>query len=298
MTAALALAFGSGLVATINPCGFAMLPAYLSYFTGLRDDDHSRMAALRSALAVGSIVSAGFVLVFGVAGLVISAGFRTLTDWLPWMALGVGALVALLGVGMILGYEPRFALPNRIQGRRGRGATTMFGFGVSYGVASLSCTLPVFLVAVASQLTQRSVLGGSAVFLAYSAGMALMLLGVTVGVALGKQGLIRHLRASAGRINRISGVILLAAGAFIVWFWTTELTAGADALGDAALFRAVERLQAALVNAVADHLWLVAGALAAVVGGAALVTRAGRNDQDGPTRRAEPGTDVPSHTAP
>ena len=32
--APLALAFAAGLVATVNPCGFAMLPAYLSYFMG------------------------------------------------------------------------------------------------------------------------------------------------------------------------------------------------------------------------------------------------------------------------
>ena len=30
-----ALAFTAGMVATVNPCGFAMLPAYLSYFLGL-----------------------------------------------------------------------------------------------------------------------------------------------------------------------------------------------------------------------------------------------------------------------
>ena len=31
-SASLTFAFTAGLVATINPCGFAMLPAYLSYF--------------------------------------------------------------------------------------------------------------------------------------------------------------------------------------------------------------------------------------------------------------------------
>ena len=39
MTAALTLAFSAGMVATLNPCGFAMLPAYLSYFMGLQDEE-------------------------------------------------------------------------------------------------------------------------------------------------------------------------------------------------------------------------------------------------------------------
>ena len=75
--APLALAFGAGLVATVNPCGFAMLPAYLSYFMGLNDDDdRGRGASLRSALLVGAVVSAGFLLVFGIAGILITAGVR------------------------------------------------------------------------------------------------------------------------------------------------------------------------------------------------------------------------------
>ena len=32
-----AYAFTTGMLATVNPCGFAMLPAYLSYFLGDRE---------------------------------------------------------------------------------------------------------------------------------------------------------------------------------------------------------------------------------------------------------------------
>jgi cytochrome c biogenesis protein CcdA len=107
----------------------------------------------------------------------------------------------------------------------------VFSFGVSYGMASLSCTLPVFLVAVASQLIQQSILGGVAVFLAYPAGMASTILAATIVLALGKQSIMNRLRASARHVNRASGVILMVAGGFIVWFWTTEISTGAVALG-------------------------------------------------------------------
>ena len=33
-----------GLVAAFNPCGFAMLPAYVSYFLGLESDDETNVA--------------------------------------------------------------------------------------------------------------------------------------------------------------------------------------------------------------------------------------------------------------
>lgn len=277
MSAALALAFGAGMVATINPCGFAMLPAYLSYFMGLRSEDASRSSAIRSAFAVGGLVSLGFLVVFGVAGLVISAGFRAFTDWIPWIALAVGVLVAGLGVAMVAGYEPKLALRTGRRGRTGEGWVSVFGFGVGYGVASLSCTLPVFLVAVAGQLTQRSVLGGLAVFLAYTAGMAATLLAVTIVLAVGKQGLLARVRAASGRINRLSGVILVLAGAFIVWFWTTEITAGAGALGGSPLFRWVESVQAAVLQFAAGRTLLLGVLFAAGVLAAGAYAFTGRN---------------------
>ena len=73
--APLALAFAAGLVATVNPCGFAMLPAYLSYFMGIADARDGGVP-LGSALKVGAVVSSGFLLVFGVAGVLITVGFR------------------------------------------------------------------------------------------------------------------------------------------------------------------------------------------------------------------------------
>ena len=277
MSAALALAFGAGLVATINPCGFAMLPAYLSYFMGLRSDDTSRVGALRSALLVGSVVSLGFLVVFGIAGIVITAGFRAFTEWIPWVALGVGVLVTVLGLAMAGGYEPRIGLPKSSRGRTGEGWLPVFGFGVSYGVASLSCTLPVFLVAVAGQLTQRSLGGGVAVFVAYTAGMSFMLLMVTIVLALGKRSIINRVRASARYINRISGAILVAAGAFIIWFWTTEITSGATALGESAAFSAIEQVQSTILNFVADRTLAIGGIFGFVIALTAIYTFVGRS---------------------
>ena len=198
MTAALTLAFSAGMVATLNPCGFAMLPAYLSYFMGLQDsEDQSTGSSLRSAFAVGATVSAGFILVFGIAGVVITAGFRSVIDWIPWLALTIGVAVTILGIAMLRGYEMTLGLPKAKTAGRGRGYGSVFGFGVSYAIASLSCTLPVFLTVVATQLTQRSFVGGMVIFLAYGIGMSTVLLGITIVMALGKQSLVNKLRASA-----------------------------------------------------------------------------------------------------
>ena len=71
-------AFALGMVALINPCGFALLPAYLGFFLGLDDAEHerSRLVALNRAQIVGLTMSVGFLVVFGLLGLVF-AGIGT-----------------------------------------------------------------------------------------------------------------------------------------------------------------------------------------------------------------------------
>lgn len=243
MTATLALAFGAGLVATVNPCGFAMLPAYLSYFVGLGGEEHvSRATTLRRALVVGSVMSGAFLLVFGVTGIAISAGFRVIIDWIPWVALVVGAAVAVLGIAMLRGYVLNVSLPKPGSAGKGRGLRSVFLFGLSYAAASLSCTLPVFLSVVATQLTSTSFVSGVALFVAYGLGMSLVMLSITIGMALGKQSLVKWLRGAARYVNRVAGAILVLAGSYILWFWGTNLTSGADSLGDAGAFGFVESL--------------------------------------------------------
>src|SRR6476661_8888410 len=86
-------AFGAGMVAAVNPCGFVMLPAYLSLYLGLREADFaSRPAAERilRGVAVGGAVSMGFIVLFALAGTAISAGGRYLLAWTPWFGTLIG----------------------------------------------------------------------------------------------------------------------------------------------------------------------------------------------------------------
>jgi cytochrome c biogenesis protein CcdA/thiol-disulfide isomerase/thioredoxin len=238
-----AIAFAAGLVATLNPCGFAMLPAYIGYFIGTSDDEApGRTAAVRRALVVGGVMSLAFLVVFGLTGLAITAGFRTVIDWIPWLALAVGVLVTVLGVALLLGREITVSLPRAGRAGDGRGLRSVFGFGLSYAVASLSCTLPVFLSVVATQLTASSLVSGVATFVVYGLGMAATLIGVTLAMALGREAVVRRLRRSARYIGRVSGAMLVVAGSYIVWFWGTNIGSGAEQLGDQGAFQFVETL--------------------------------------------------------
>jgi len=252
IAAPITLAFAAGLVATVNPCGFAMLPAYLSYFMGIEEEDRSTGMAVRTALVVGSVVSLGFLLVFGFTGILITTGFRIVIDLIPWFAIVVGFGVIVLGFALVRGYEMTVGLPKVQRASSGKGYRSVFLFGVSYAIASLSCTLPVFLTVVATQVTRGSFVSGVATFFAYGTGMAIVLVAVTVALAIGKRSLVSWLRDSARYISRVSGVILIAAGLYIVWFWFVSLTSGAQTLnGGGGVFGFVEHLSQRAQNTIA-----------------------------------------------
>jgi cytochrome c-type biogenesis protein len=283
-----ALAFTAGLVATVNPCGFAMLPAYMGYFMGLSDEPDGA-SAIRRALVVGGIVSSGFLLVFGLVGLLVTLGLQAVIDLIPWAAMVIGVGVGILGIAMLAGFEPILNLPKLGRAADGRGKGSVFLFGIGYAIASLSCTLPIFLAVVAGAIPRTSLLGGVLLFLVYGIGMSLVLLAVTIALAVGRQGLVQWLRRSAASINRVSGGILLLAGVYIVWFWVTSLR---DPLATNPLITAVEGWSSQATQLIGDRpvAWGVGLAALVVVAVLYAAVRQRRSDPDVATPRP-PGSE-------
>jgi cytochrome c-type biogenesis protein len=230
--APLALAFTAGMVATVNPCGFAMLPAYLTFFLGLEGGaaDEDRRASVARGLAVGGVVTLGFVVVFTTIGALISHLSLAVEAWFPWLTIAVGIGIFALGIALLFGFELRLALPHLERGGRERTLPSMFLFGVSYAVASLSCTLPVFLTVVAGTFSRSNTLSGIAMYVAFALGMGLVLTVLTVTLAVARQSLVKGLRSSLPLINRISGALLIVAGAYFTWYGIYELRIRDDPL--------------------------------------------------------------------
>jgi cytochrome c-type biogenesis protein len=245
MTGLIAAAFVAGMVATVNPCGFAMLPAYLGFI--LDDRGKSR----RSALTVGTAVSAGFVAVFVFSGLLIASGLRAIVNWIPWMALLVGAGLIAAGIATARGKYLFTRLPGVNRTTRNRSLKGLVGFGASFGIASLSCTLPIFLSIVAGTLTTAAPLESLLVFTAYGLGMSLVVIVLTMVVAAGRDRLVAKIRPLSARLNTISGWVMIVAGVFILWYWITVLGGGASDLGSNPVVRGIEEFTADVANFVA-----------------------------------------------
>lgn len=230
--APLALAYAAGMVAAFNPCGFALLPAYLSYYVGVDEPEAGAgpAAATLRGLAVGAAVTAGFVVVFGVAGTLVTELSLSVQRVTPWLSVVLGLALLVLGGAMLAGFQPRLSLPKVGRAARGRGLGAMFVFGVSYATVSLSCTLPVFLAAVAGTFRDASFASGMAGFAAYALGMGTVLLVLTVAVALARRSLVAGLRRAVPLVQRFSGGLLVVAGAYVAYYgwYEIRLERGAD----------------------------------------------------------------------
>lgn len=209
-----AYAFTAGLVAAVNPCGFPMLPAYLSYFIGLDDTDVDRGARVLRAISSAGAVALGFLFVFAALGIPINAGVTSIYRWMPWLTIVIGVGLVALGVAMLAGWKPVVLLPRLDKGGRSRRFGSMVLFGVSYAIASLGCTLPVFLLVVTAGAATASAVS----FVAYSLGMTVVLMTVALALALARESLVRTLRQATRYVDRASGVLLVLVGLYLVWY--------------------------------------------------------------------------------
>lgn len=220
-------AFGAGMVSTVNPCGFAMLPAYLSLYLGAGDSafaDRSIWSRTLLALGVGLTASAGFIVLFAIIGAGVSAGGRFLIPAMPWIAVAIGISLVVLGVAMLAGRAIPAGFIGRVVSRIGSprtaGIAGVFLFSMAFAAASLSCTLPIFLMVVGSALASGGFVSGVIQFVSYALGMGLVLIVLTLGIAFLKEGLIvSRLQRTLPYVERVAAALVLLAGSYIVYYW-------------------------------------------------------------------------------
>jgi cytochrome c biogenesis protein CcdA len=220
-----AIAFAQGLVAVANPCGFAMLPAYLSFFLGLEvGEGGDATASVSRAIAVGLSVSAGFAVTFAVIGIVVENVTDRIYDIGPWVSVVIGGALVVLGAILLAGRELKLRLPRLDRGGESGSIRSMALYGVSYAVVSLGCTLPTFLGLVGSTFTRDSFVSGLAIYVTYALGFAVLLTGLTITLAVARRSLVGAIRRALPWVNRISGALLVVAGLYVAWYGVYEAT--------------------------------------------------------------------------
>jgi cytochrome c biogenesis protein CcdA len=222
---ALGYAFGAGMVAAVNPCGIVLLPALVTYYLG-REQAGPTLGRVGRALLLSIMTTAGFIVLFGGVGLILGAGGRALVDFFPFAGVLIGLIFAGLGTWLALRDEGfGIAAAGRFAGfgAGGGGLLSPFLFGVGYALASLACTLPVFLVVVGSALAAGSPADAAVRFLSYALGMGLVLSAVIVATSVFHAVVARFIRAVVPHVHAVAAALLVGSGVFLVKYWLEAL---------------------------------------------------------------------------
>ena len=227
----LAFPLAAGLIAAFNPCGFAMLPAYLSFFLGQdQENETDGYQNFLTGLKVSLTLSAGFIFVFGILGIltnsIISESF--IERQAGYLTLAIGIVLILLGLVMIRGLQPTLKIPGFQITNINRQLPSIFLFGVSYAVVSVGCSAPIFFITVGSSFSRDGIIDGLAVFITYALGMSIVVILLTLSLAMARTVIAKNMRRILPYLSLLSGILLTGAGFFLAAYgwWEIQLSRG------------------------------------------------------------------------
>jgi len=209
--AILAFAFTAGLFVTLSPCGYALLPAFISYVAGRENRGRgvAKVLLAASLSLVAALVAIGFA---------VSLLGLTAASVIPGLGPAAAVTVIAMGVFVLSGRSIQLG-SSRILGlsRRLRGTTAGAVFGASYAAAASSCTAPIFVAIISYAFAARSLAEGVITLSAYALGavMPLMIAGLAAQEIAG---------AIFGRLTRytrytqpVAGVLIIAFGTYLLF---------------------------------------------------------------------------------
>ncbi len=203
----------AGIMVNFGPCSLAVLPAYMSFYLGMNEENQS--APVKRSIKLGAIASLGVVGFYIVLGLLFATVGTFLAAYSAQVKLAIAFIILVLGVVLLRGKSPQLPFISRFkdsvsQASKGKTQTiSLLGFGVVYGAGGLSCFLPVFLPLVFYPFTGGQFFESVASFIIFALFQAFFLIGATVLVGLGKATILRSMIGKSEMMKKIAGGVLI-----------------------------------------------------------------------------------------
>lgn len=221
--AILGLALGAGAASFFSPCSVGLLPSYVAYFVGTRSSGEEGRSVAQSTLhgaRFGGFATLGFLAVFTACGLAFGyLGSQIVSGYIVAIALAIGVAILVLGALYLTPRSPSLAIPLRAPELKGPGSILVFG--AAYALASLGCTLPLFLSFVLGSLLTGGLVDGVLVFLVYALGMGAVMVAVSALLGAGREQAVARIRNLVPKVKKASGVVMVIAGGYIVYYYVT-----------------------------------------------------------------------------
>ncbi len=213
-------AFVAGILSFLSPCVLPLVPAYLSYVSGVSVSElrsQQNIALRRTALRQSLWFISGFSLVFVLLGASATWIGQWLLSHMAVLGKVAGIVIVIFGVhytGLVR--IPLLMVDTRLQAdgvdaRSGIGALLL---GAAFAFGWTPCIGPILGAILAMAGAQEHIAQGMTLLIAYSAGLAIPFLLAALATDRflhWSQRMKRHLQW----IERISGVLLIVVGLMI-----------------------------------------------------------------------------------
>ncbi len=186
-----------------------MLPGYISYYMGTK-------ASLERVVSGGVACTLGLLTTLCAVGVAVSMLGSLVSRYIPALELVAGVVVISLGLSMIGGIEFPAAL-TLLKAPKRRGFIGFYLYGITYGLATMSCSGPIFLSIIFTALAGGGPLYSIIVFVAYALGMGIPVIVTTVLIAKAKELVLTRIIIMVPLLRKISGLILVGIGAYLIY---------------------------------------------------------------------------------
>jgi thiol:disulfide interchange protein DsbD len=205
---AFGVAFAGGVLTSLTPCVYPLIPITVSIFGAKR-------AARGEAMALSGLYVLGIAAMYsalGVGAALTGAAFGSVMSN-PWVIGFVALVLSVLAASMFGAFDLQLpsAWQAKLEGVGGAGKLGAFAMGLVSGIIAAPCTGPVLAAALTFVAAKGSVAFGFGIMFVYALGMGLLffLIGA-FSVSLPKSG------AWMDAVKSFFGVALLAAaGVFL-----------------------------------------------------------------------------------
>jgi cytochrome c-type biogenesis protein len=216
----LGVAFLAGVLSFLSPCVLPLIPAYISFLSGISLEDLRQGTAPKKVLIRAGLASvffvAGFSLVFIVLGASASFIGKLLADHITVFTRIAGIAIIVLGLYLLgvikmdwLGYERRLKVKKFSPGFIGA-----FLIGLAFAFGWTPCVGPILAGILALAAAQQTLVKGMYLLAAYSLGLGIPFIITGFGVGAFMKFFEKYKKFIRwGEI--IAGVLLVALGALI-----------------------------------------------------------------------------------
>ncbi|OGS50930.1 MAG: hypothetical protein A3K65_03695 [Euryarchaeota archaeon RBG_16_68_12] len=224
-----ALAALAAVGSFFSPCSFPMFPGYMAFFLGIDAKNPGQMSKGR-AVASGTISAVGIILVYGLIALALLGVGAAAAAVVPALQPIVGALLIFMGALMFTAVQfnwivnpfralRRKLLPNWTPQAAQTTTAKLFAYGVGYGAAGFGCVAPPFIAAVLNGVVIGGIGMGLLVLLVYAGIVLSLMAAITLILATLGKAAIDKINRYTETIKKISAVVLIIAGAYLIWYW-------------------------------------------------------------------------------